>query len=284
MVGQQFTIAQALAHGRELCVKAGSDTAALDTQLLLMHVLGCDRTYLYTWPDRPLTAEQSVAFQNLLEQRAQGMPIAHVIGLREFWSLPLKVNNSTLIPRPDTEVLVEQALERVQQADADVLELGTGTGAIALALASERPHWHIRAVDRAPDAVILAEENRTRLGFDHVHIETSDWFSAIEPTARFHLIVSNPPYIAHDDEHLTQGDLRFEPHSALVAEQGGYADLAYIIQTAWVFLHPDGWLMLEHGASQSPKVREVFQELGYAHIYTAKDYANLDRVTCGQRP
>ncbi|WP_194756061.1 peptide chain release factor N(5)-glutamine methyltransferase [Aliidiomarina indica] len=284
MPAQQFTIAEALAQGRALCAQSGTDSAALDAQLLLMHVLDCDRTYLYTWPDRALTETQGAQYQHLIEQRGQGVPVAHLIGMREFWSLPLRVNNSTLIPRPDTEVLVEQALQHIHGEHADVLELGTGTGAIALALASERPQWSITAVDRAQDAVRLAEDNCKRLGFANVQIMTSDWFSAIEASARFHLIISNPPYIAHDDHHLNEGDVRFEPHSALVAEQGGYADLAYIIETAWAFLRPGGWLMLEHGVSQSVKVREFFRELGYAHIYTAQDYANLDRVTCGQRP
>lgn len=278
----RWTIAQALMRGRTQIEAAVPDTPLLDAQLLLMHVLGCDRTTLFTWPEHMLTPVQADSYFALVARRIDGHPVAHLTGRREFWSLPLAVNPSTLIPRPDTEVLVAQALEKVERPDATVLELGTGTGAIALALQSEQPNWKITAVDYVEDAVALARQNAQSLGFSQLNILQSDWFSAIPRNHQFHLIVSNPPYLASDDVHLKQGDVRFEPHSALVAEDSGFADLIHIARESRDFLTEGGWLMLEHGAEQGSELREVLQKLGYVQIYTALDYANLERVTCAR--
>lgn len=206
--------------------------------------------------------------------------MAYLIGQREFWSLPLQVNNSTLIPRPDTEVLVETALQLSLPPAARVLDLGTGTGAIALALKSSQPQWQVTAVDRERAAVTLAQHNANSLKLA-VAVIQSDWFAAL-PEQQFDLIVSNPPYIDGDDPHLQQGDVRFEPTTALVAAQQGLADLFHIIDTAPLFLAPAGWLVLEHGWQQGAAVRSQLTRQGYQQVTTVCDYANLERVTIGQ--
>jgi len=259
-----------------------SDSAQLDAQLLLCHVLGRDRTWLYTWPEVELDERACDRFRTLLAKRREGHPIAHLLEVREFWSLPLKVSTATLIPRPDTELMVECALALDLSASARVLDLGTGTGAIALALASERPNWLVSGVDRVDDAVALARANALALGLQRVDFWRSNWFDAV--AAQFDLILSNPPYVAQDDPHLAEGDVRFEPRSALVAADQGYADLAHIIAGARGYLAPGGWLMLEHGAQQGERVREMLAANGYSRIETARDYGGRERVTCGQWP
>ncbi|WP_428818885.1 peptide chain release factor N(5)-glutamine methyltransferase [Microbulbifer sp. MCCC 1A16149] len=258
-----------------------SDSPRLDLEVLLCHLLGKSRAWLYTWPEHPLDDEQQLQFERLLERRIAGEPVAHLTGSREFWSLPLKVNRTTLIPRPDTEVLVETVLELCPQERLSVLDLGTGTGAIALALASERPRWQVTAVDRMPAAVALAEENRQRLGFDNVAVLQSDWFAAV-PQQRFDLIVSNPPYIDTQDPHLREGDVRFEPLSALVAEEHGLADIRRIGEDALDFLSDGALLAVEHGWEQGKAVRRIFTEAGYAEVETRLDYAGRERITLGR--
>lgn len=257
-----------------------SPTAKLDAEVLLSHVLGVDRVYLLTWPERLLSNSEWQTMQALVAQRANGIPVAYLIGQREFWSLPLQVNNSTLIPRPDTEVLVETALQLSLPPAARVLDLGTGTGAIALALKSSQPQWQVTAVDRERAAVTLAQHNANSLKLA-VAVIQSDWFAAL-PEQQFDLIVSNPPYIDGDDPHLQQGDVRFEPTTALVAAQQGLADLFHIIDTAPLFLAPAGWLVLEHGWQQGAAVRSQLTRQGYQQVTTVCDYANLERVTIGQ--
>lgn len=257
-----------------------SPTAKLDAEVLLSHVLGVDRVYLLTWPERLLSNSEWQTMQALVAQRANGIPVAYLIGQREFWSLPLQVNNSTLIPRPDTEVLVETALQLSLPPAARVLDLGTGTGAIALALKSSQPQWQVTAVDRERAAVTLAQHNANSLKLA-VAVVQSDWFAAL-PEQQFDLIVSNPPYIDGDDPHLQQGDVRFEPTTALVAAQQGLADLFHIIDTAPLFLAPAGWLVLEHGWQQGAAVRSQLTRQGYQQVTTVCDYANLERVTIGQ--
>ncbi|MCK9563602.1 MAG: peptide chain release factor N(5)-glutamine methyltransferase [Bacteroidales bacterium] len=259
-----------------------SDSPRLDAEILLGHVLGRSRTWLFTWGDRIPRAEEAGAFQALVARRAAGEPVAYLTGAREFWSLPLAVSPATLIPRPDTETLVAAALERTGRDAIRALDLGTGTGAIALALASERPHWHLVAVDREPAAVALAIRNRDNLELTRVEILQSDWFAAV--SGRFDLIVSNPPYIDSADPHLQQGDVRHEPASALVAEDGGLADLAHIIVTAVEYLVPGGLLMVEHGADQGEAVRRLFTEQGYQAVESRRDLAALERVTFGTAP
>lgn len=257
-----------------------SPTAKLDAEVLLSHVLGVDRVYLLTWPERLLSNSEWQTMQALVAQRANGIPVAYLIGQREFWSLPLQVNNSTLIPRPDTEVLVETALQLSLPPAARVLDLGTGTGAIALALKSSQPQWQVTAVDRERAAVTLAQHNANSLKLA-VAVIQSDWFAAL-PEQQFDLIVSNPPYIDGNDPHLQQGDVRFEPTTALVAAQQGLADLFHIIDTAPLFLAPAGWLVLEHGWQQGAAVRSQLTRQGYQQVTTVCDYANLERVTIGQ--
>lgn len=257
---------------------AGSESPELDAQVLLRHVLQCDRSYFFTWPERQVPAAEAAQFRFLLEQRVQGLPIAHLLGTREFWSLPLQVNNSTLIPRPDTEILVERALQLDLPAAARVLELGTGTGAIALALASERPNWQITAIDCVPEAVALARANQQFLQITNVDIFQSDWFSEV-PTKQFALVISNPPYIDPEDPHLYQGDVRFEPRSALVADNRGLADIEFIIAHAKPYLAANSWVLLEHGAEQASATQRIFEKHRYNEIHTVQDYASLNRVT-----
>ncbi|WP_462155216.1 peptide chain release factor N(5)-glutamine methyltransferase [Pseudoalteromonas piscicida] len=260
-----------------------SESAKLDSEVLLLHVIDKNRTYLFTWPEAELSALEQQQFEECIARRVTGEPVAHITGQREFWSLPLKVNNSTLIPRPDTETLVEHVLTLSMPNDAQVLDLGTGTGAIALALASEYPAWQITAVDASADAVALAKSNQSQLGFRNVSILQSDWFSAVAEQ-QFDLIVSNPPYIDEADHHLSQGDVRFEPLSALVADDHGYADIFHIIRTAKLHLNSGGYLLLEHGFEQADKIQQFFAEMAYINILTIKDMAGCDRVTLAMLP
>ena len=257
-----------------------SDTATVDCELLLCYVLEVDRSYLKTWPDRELDSDDEERFQQLLQRRVQGEPVAYLIGTQGFWTLHLNVSPDTLIPRPETELLVEAALELELTPRAKVLDLGTGTGAIALALASERSQWHISAVDLMPKAVALAKANCQAHGLDNVEIFQSSWFTEI-PAQRFDLIVSNPPYIDADDEHLTQGDLRFEPASALVSGLQGLDDLRLLIAQSVDYLADRGWLMVEHGYQQGPAVRELFEQAGFTSIETRLDLNGLERISLG---
>ncbi|MBD2858754.1 peptide chain release factor N(5)-glutamine methyltransferase [Spongiibacter sp. KMU-158] len=257
-----------------------SDSPDLDVALLLCHCLQKPRSYLYSWPEKRLSDEQFAEFAALFTRRERGEPIAHILGEREFWSLPLDVNNSTLIPRPDTECLVEQALKLIPAVPGAILDLGTGTGAIALALASELPAWSVLGVDLQAEAVALAAGNAKKLGLQNLRFEQSNWFDNISRQT-FDLIVSNPPYIAQDDPHLEQGDVRFEPHSALVAADNGLADLAQIINAAPSFLKPGAALLLEHGYQQAEPVAKLLQNRGFVEIACFDDYAGNPRVSKG---
>lgn len=257
-----------------------SDTARLDAELLLAHCLNKERIFLFTWPEKQLTEGQQEAFLTALTRRQQGEPVAHIIGYREFWSLPLRVNSSTLIPRPDTELLVEAALDLLPEKPQRILDLGTGTGAVALALASERPDCQIIAVDKCDDAVKLAEVNRAHLQLENVRVLQSDWFSQIAPQ-NFDIIVSNPPYIDAGDKHLQQGDVRYEPLSALVAADDGLADIRAIVQGVIEFNEISCWLLLEHGWQQAEAVQQIMQNAGFLNVKTLRDLAGNDRVTLG---
>lgn len=259
---------------------SSSESANIDAEVLLQHCLGKNRTFLYTWPERQLSAEQWKRFEQMIARRAKGIPVAHIVGEREFWSLRFMVNATTLIPRSDTEILVETALNLPLPDNARVLDLGTGTGAIALALASERPNWRITALDKVDDAVALATANRDNLGFSQVDVLQSDWFSAVKD-ADFDLIVSNPPYIDEQDEHLAMGDVRFEPLSALTAADEGYADLNHIAMHAREHLKVGGYLLLEHGYAQALRLRETLSGLGYHKVATVRDFGSNDRCTLG---
>ncbi|MDO6564884.1 peptide chain release factor N(5)-glutamine methyltransferase [Amphritea sp. 1_MG-2023] len=261
---------------------AKSDSPVADVELLLCYILGCNRTFLFTHSDQRLTEAQQLQFEQLLERRLQGEPIAHLTGTRGFWNLELEVNASTLIPRPDTECLVEKALQLISPATARVLDLGTGTGAIALSLADERPAWSLVAVDRIAEAVTLAERNRQRAGLENVTVLQGSWFEPVDGV--FDLIVSNPPYIDPQDPHLMQGDVRFEPRSALVAEEGGLADIRYIASQASDFLAAGGLLLFEHGYDQTAAVQQLLLELHYTDIESAQDYGGNDRLTWARWP
>jgi len=262
--------------------RIGGESPRLDAEILLAHVLGRSRTWLYTWPETGIDDPSRDRFRNLVERRIAGEPVAHLTGEREFWSLPLRVDSSTLIPRPDTECLVEAVLELDLPSGAQVLDLGTGTGAIALALASEQPRWRLLGVDIADAAVNLARSNALRLGMTSVTFLRSHWFDGLEP-CRFDLIVSNPPYIDPADPLLAEGDVRFEPRSALVSEETGLADLRSIIATAPAWLAAGGWLVLEHGWDQAGAVRRLLTEAGFEAVETCRDYGDRERVTLGRR-
>lgn len=280
-------IDQALAEAVARLARCSTDETAtphLDAQLLLAHVLGRSRTWLYTWGDREIEGAELERFYALIERRQQGEPVAWLLGYREFFGLHLAVSPHTLIPRPDTETLVEQALSRMPANGARALDLGTGSGAIALALAFERPAWQVTGIDIVAGAVALARRNADALGITNAHFEEGNFFSALSPAVRFELIVSNPPYIDEFDEHLGQGDVRFEPRSALVAGQNGMADLLHLIDTARRFLAPDGWLLLEHGHQQGHEVRIALIEAGYGCVSTCQDLGGRERVSLGQWP
>ncbi|MCH4870505.1 peptide chain release factor N(5)-glutamine methyltransferase [Pseudomonas sp. TMW22089] len=275
-----MTIIASLLRAAEL---PDSPTARLDAELLLAAALGKSRSYLHTWPEKIVSSESALTFSDYLLRRRAGEPVAYILGQQGFWKLDLEVAPHTLIPRPDTELLVETALDLLPASPARVLDLGTGSGAIALALASERPAWHVTAVDRVLEAVALAERNRQRLQLENVHVLTSHWFSALADQ-RFDLIISNPPYIAAGDVHLAQGDVRFEPESALVAGVDGLDDIREIIQAAPQHLNPGGWLMLEHGYDQADAVRQLLSGAGFAQVESRKDLGTHERITLGRLP
>ena len=251
----------------------------IDVDALLCFVLNKDRTYLYTWPEVELTSLQIEQLAALIERRKIGEPVAYLVGTREFWSLPIKTNTSTLIPRPDTEVLVETVLQVCNDSPRRCIDLGTGTGAIALALKSERSTWQIMGIDRIPEAVELAKENAQALNLA-VEFQQGSWCDALEAKS-IHVLVSNPPYIDPLDHHLSEGDVRFEPKSALIADDVGLADIKRIIEQASGCLVQDGWLFLEHGWQQADTVRALLSEAGFQKVATVKDYGGQDRVTFG---
>ncbi|MGX8942642.1 peptide chain release factor N(5)-glutamine methyltransferase [Symbiopectobacterium sp. Eva_TO] len=261
-----------------------SESPKRDAEILLEHVTGKGRTFLLAFGETLLDDAQLQRLSALLARRINGEPVAYLTGAREFWSLPLAVSPATLIPRPDTECLVEQALQCMAQFSAPtVLDLGTGTGAIALALASERPDCTVTGVDVQPDAVTLAQRNAATLQLSNVQFLHGNWFEPVAPM-RFSVIVSNPPYIDAEDIHLREGDVRFEPLSALVAAEGGLADLSWIIQQAPQHLKNAGWLLLEHGWQQGEPVRQLLQQRGFEQVATCRDYGGNERVTLGQWP
>ncbi|NRP35303.1 Release factor glutamine methyltransferase [Marinobacterium sp. xm-d-579] len=268
-------IDEALAKSAEL----KSDSARVDVEHLLCFVLQKEPSYLRTWPEKELTVDQLSQFDSLLVERSQGVPVAHLTGRRGFWSFDLEVNQHTLIPRPDTETLVEWALELPLNSKASVVDLGTGTGAIAIALAMENPAWQVSAVEFVEEAAELARRNSVRLGASNLTVVSGSWF---EPLAgQYDLIVSNPPYIDPKDTHLEEGDVRFEPLTALTAEDEGLADLFYIIETAPAYLKGDGWLLLEHGYDQAGQVVNKLKQVGFEEVETRQDYGGNPRITGG---
>lgn len=272
-------------------LKKCSSSPRLDCEILLAHVLDVDRGHLYAWPEKALTEVTTKQFEALFQRRLNGEPIAYLTGYKEFWSLPLAVNSSTLIPRPETELIVELVLEKAQahqgfQAPVRALDLGSGSGAIALAIASEKPKWDITAVDNSAGAMRMAQLNQQRLGFHNITFMLSDWFSGFEQREPerygFDFVLANPPYIDSEDPHLQRGDVRFEPRSALVAGDSGLKDLIAIINQSRRYMRSGSWLILEHGYQQSTNVLAAMRAAGYQDCATHSDFAGLPRASCGQ--
>lgn len=260
-------------------LKATHDTARLDAEVLLGHVLGKPRSFLYAWPEHALTDSQATAFEALVSRRARGEPVAHLTGHREFWSFTLEVNQHVLIPRPETEHLVELALECIpREASWRIADLGTGSSAIALAIARERPRCMVVATERSAPAMALAKRNARRLGTGNVGFVQTDWCSALA-SGSCHMVVSNPPYVAAGDPHLVTGDVRFEPREALVGGKQGLDAIRAIAGDARRCLRPGGWLLLEHGYTQGKTVRSLLSELGYAAVDTVRDLGGRERAT-----
>lgn len=262
--------------------RSDTNTNLLDIEILLSHVLDKDRTFLKTWPDHGISAQLQRNFEELLARRIAGEPIAYIIGKCEIWDFTLTVNRDVLIPRPETEHLIEQALAVIpDDVSLKVADLGTGSGVIACALARAKPKAHIFAIDESLPALTLAKENAKQLNINNISFVHGDWFAPLEFEHDFFCIVSNPPYVAVDDPHLEQPELRFEPQQALVAAEDGCQALRHIINNAKRFLVANGWLLLEHGSQQGDRVRTLLAESGYSSITTYKDFAGHDRVTIG---
>ncbi|MDY0136619.1 MAG: peptide chain release factor N(5)-glutamine methyltransferase [Thiomicrospira sp.] len=278
----------ALISARRLLQPTSTDAnvyseAKLEAEILLCHVLQCQRALLYTWPQRQLTPEQAGAFFALIQRRQAGEPLAYILQQRAFWGLNLKVTPATLIPRADTETLVEAALEKIRaRPRPGVLDLGTGSGAIILAIASEYADAECHAIDFSADALAVAQHNAHQLALA-VHFFQGNWFEPVKGR-QYDIIVSNPPYIELNDPHLQQGDLRFEPATALSSGADGLDDLRLIIQQAWSHLHHQGWLLVEHGYNQAEAVAALFAQQGYQRITLKHDLSGQPRVTLGQKP
>ncbi|MDO8465070.1 MAG: peptide chain release factor N(5)-glutamine methyltransferase [Gallionella sp.] len=300
----------------EAALVSDADSARIEAQMLLQQVLDVSRAYLLAHPEQALDETQAAAYRTLLQRRLAGEPLAYILGEREFYGLNFKVTPATLIPRPDTELLVELALARIQPPSPPtplpvpaggipaasgskaartgetgedgrqagrgcrVLDMGTGSGAIALSIAHARPDIEVTAVDASQDAMEVARENARRLNLDNVRLLRSDWFSALE-SEYFDLIVSNPPYIADGDAHLAQGDLRFEPRTALASGADGMDDIRRIVTQAREHLNGGGWLLLEHGYDQAGRVRALLQQAGFSEVFSAHDLAGIERVSGG---
>jgi release factor glutamine methyltransferase len=271
-----------MARGRHR-LAASSASPRLDAELLLCEVLRCGRTHLYAHPEHPLDAEKAAAYEEALARRAGGEPVALIRGKKEFWSLTLGVRLGVLIPRPETELLVELALALTpDDRPLAVADLGTGSGAIALALATERPAWRVIATDISPAALELAEANRRRLGISNMGLLRGSWLAPLARSS-LDLIVANPPYIAPEDPHLSAPELAHEPRAALVSARRGLADMEAIVAEAGPRMRPGGHLILEHGHDQGPPARRALARGGFTEIATHRDLAGLERASVGRR-
>ena len=274
------TIAALLRDATET-IAVSSDSASLDAEILLGHVLGKPRTYLRAWPERKPSADQVVFFQCLIRKRLRGMPVAYLTGQREFWSREFHVSPDVLIPRPETELLIEISLALIaKDASAKIIDLGTGSGIIAVTLAKELPKSEITATDLSTAVLKQAKRNAAQHNADHIRFILSDWLAEV-PQEKFDLVISNPPYIAENDRHLAQGDLRFEPKSALTASRDGLADIETIADSALGYLKSGGHLLIEHGFDQEEPVQSIFRNRGYDCVRTYKDLSGRPRATYG---
>ncbi len=261
---------------------AVSDSALLDAEVLLCHCLHKNRSFIRAWPEHQLTDQQAAEFLTLIAERQQGVPIAYLTGEREFWSRLFKVNPDVLIPRPDSELLIELSLDLLPTTQASkIIDLGTGSGILGITLAAERPGSQVIACDLSPAALNTAQDNAQQLQIDNVRFLASNWFSAITDRD-FDLVISNPPYIDQHDPHLQQGDVRFEPDSALISAENGLQDIRLLADQARQHLKPDGYLLIEHGYDQQTAVQALFKRFNYQQITTHPDYAGNPRVTSGQ--
>lgn len=260
-----------------------ANEARLEVQMLLQHALGVARVYLLAHAEQQLNATQQAAYGSLLQRRLNGEPIAYILGEREFFGLNLNLTSATLIPRPETELLVELALQRVSVHDSSrILDLGTGSGAIALAIAHARPKARVMAVDASEVALNVARANAAKLGIANVQFQHSNWFSGLA-RQRYDLIVSNPPYIAANDRHLSCGDVRFEPITALASGGDGLDDIRQIVAHAADHLETGAWLLLEHGYDQAAQVVELLRKAGLMETFSARDLAGIERVSGGEK-
>ena len=262
-------------------VQASLPLDPLENRILLCHATGLTRVQLITQGDRPLAPDEAQRLDALVARRLRGEPIAYIVGKREFFGLDFQVGPAVLIPRPDTELIVELALERLPQGPSRLLDMGTGSGAIAVAVAHTRPDADVTALDVSPDALAVARENAAANGASVRFLESS-WFDALAPGETFDVIASNPPYIAAGDAHLAQGDLRFEPVGALTDHADGLSALRIIVAGGARHLVPGGWLLLEHGYDQAPAVRALLAKAGYTDVQSWQDLAGIERVSGGR--
>jgi len=275
------TVKELLKTARQMLAGVGDIHSGLEAEILLGFVLNKNRSWLFAWPEQQVSQSQSHHFEHCLQQRLQGMPISHITGKREFWGLELDVSPATLIPRPETELLVETAISQFDETAIKVLDMGTGSGAIAIALAHERPQWQITASDFSEQALQIAARNCQKFA-PHIRLVNSHWFDNI-PDGPFQLIISNPPYIEADDPHLQQADLRHEPLSALASGDDGLKDLRHICSHASDFLDDNGRLMLEHGYNQGVAVAGLLADAGFTEIETLCDLAGHQRISIGRK-
>ncbi len=264
-------------------LQASSSSARIDTEILLCHVLDCNSAHLAAWPEKKLSPGQAQQFDQLISRRETGTPVAYLTGKREFWSLELEVTPATLIPRPETETLIEFVLEQFkQQKKCHVVDLGTGSGAIALAIAREHPDWEITATDISQDALTVAQKNAAKHQINNVEFKISHWFNALKGES-FDIIISNPPYVAEGDPHLLNGDVRFEPAISLISGKQGMDDVEIITAEAGRYLKNNGWLILEHGYDQKKQVQDCFEASDFKTIVQKTDLPGQSRMTAGCR-
>ena len=275
------TISQTLSDAR-LQLQTASPSPAVDASILMCHILDCSSSHLIAWPEKELTPQQATAFSHVLQRRLEGEPVAYITGKREFWSLTLKVSSDVLIPRPETETLVEFVLELFSdRSEMKIADLGTGSGAIACALASEQPHWQIIATDISAAALDIARINASSHNLDNIHFHLGAWFEPVNDHD-FDLIISNPPYVAADDHHLMEGDVRYEPGIALASGEQGLDAITTLTRQAANYLITGGWLIVEHGYDQQQSVYDCFEQDGFEEIIQLTDLAALPRATAGR--